>query len=77
MSIIDTRKNEILKRSKSRNMKVEIGNIKNHHSFTCSLSISESISLVSRLSKESYFLETGIVPTDKVDKSIVKVLVRD
>lgn len=76
MLTVNTKKDEILQRSKNRAVKVEIGKVANSDSFTTFLSPLESLELVSKISKESFFLETGSVPDDRVDKNICRVFAR-
>lgn len=77
MSKLDAKKNEILKRSKERRARIKICHFDGQQSFTTSLSSSESLELVSRISIESYFLETGVRASNRVDKSTFKIFIRD
>jgi len=49
---------------------------KNNHSFHIGLSPLESWELLARISKESWFLQTGRKAPDFLDKTKVRILVR-
>lgn len=50
---------------------------KENHSFHIGLSALESWELLSKISKESWFLETGQKAPDCVDKTVVKILSKE
>ena len=62
---------EIKQRSKQRNTSIEIKSLdSSDDNSTKTLSPLEALELVAKLSKESYFLQTGTKPSDRVDKSV-------
>ncbi len=50
---------------------------KEDHSFHVGLSALESWELLSKISKESWFLETGQKAPNHVDKTVVKILSKE
>ncbi|MFP4486443.1 MAG: hypothetical protein ACLFOC_05745 [Campylobacterales bacterium] len=65
---------KIIQRSKQRDVSIDIKPLDSaSDNSTKNLSPNEAIELVAKLSKESYFIQTGIKPSDRVDKSIFSI----
>jgi hypothetical protein len=70
-------KEAIVERAKRRSQMIQVTQIDlksdANHSLTPSLSPIDAWEMVAKLSKEFYFLHTGIHPSDRVDKTVVHI----
>jgi len=73
-----SKKDEILKRAKLRKDKITVKKtdmkLDENSSLLTSLSFMELWEMTAKISKENYFLETGIKPSNRVDKSKFKCI---
>ena len=69
---------ELKKRRKLKNMKISKVSLhsEDHHSFHIDLSPLESWELLARISKETWYLETGKPAPDFLDKTQVRIFQR-
>lgn len=68
-----SKKEEILKRSAKRRVSVNFVSKSNDNSFLRDMSVKELWEITAKISKEGYFLQTGLKAPNRVNKEVVHV----